>query len=375
MKNNTLLRQESIKKVFSVIREKGPISKRQLEDITKFSWGNISSIISLLSAKGYLMINGKQNTGVGRKPESFDVNNNNNFIVGVDFNVIGVTVVLCDLSGKIVWETELFFNKLEKDYMLEVLYSAVNKAFEYAKDKNILSIAVAMQGEVDTKNGISLCIDKVKDWNNVAVADILKEKYNVPAIVLHDPDCLLYSEKFFGAINNTNTENAVLIRIDHGAGIGVMCRGEILMSRKGETCEIGGMVIPFGKEGKQVKNILSTISVCDTYNALSSKKLTFEQIAHLAYAKEKTAQAVFEEVGAALAYTVNNVSVLLNPEKVILFGTLAQYNDLYIETVNNILSRLMQNPVPIVISKLKRNASAVGATIFAADYFVQNADF
>ena len=74
MKSNTQLRQESLKKVISVIREKGPISKRELQRITGFSWGNISSTITLLCEEGIISCAGKQETGLGRRPEEFDIN-------------------------------------------------------------------------------------------------------------------------------------------------------------------------------------------------------------------------------------------------------------------------------------------------------------
>jgi predicted transcriptional regulator len=67
MKSNTQLRQESLKKVISVIREKGPISKRELQRITGFSWGNISSTITLLCEEVIISCSGKQETGLGRR--------------------------------------------------------------------------------------------------------------------------------------------------------------------------------------------------------------------------------------------------------------------------------------------------------------------
>ena len=44
MKGNTQLRQESIRQVLSEIKYNGPISKRELQDKTGFSWGKISFI-------------------------------------------------------------------------------------------------------------------------------------------------------------------------------------------------------------------------------------------------------------------------------------------------------------------------------------------
>ena len=86
MKGNTQLRQKSLKKALTEIRNRGPVSKRELQDITGFSWGNISSITTELYNEKFIMVSGKQETFVGRKPDVFDININDNLIIGIDFS-------------------------------------------------------------------------------------------------------------------------------------------------------------------------------------------------------------------------------------------------------------------------------------------------
>ncbi len=375
MNNNTLLRQESIKKVFSAIREKGPLSKRQLQELTGFSWGSISSITAVLTAGGYLTPIGKQNNGVGRKPQSFDISVEDNFIIGIDFNFHGVTAVLCNLNGKTVWEVEKVFHVKEKNYTLDILYSVIEKARRFLPDKKITAIAIAMQGTVDTKTGVSARIDGIDGWENVPIAELLQSRYGLEVLVLHDPDCLLYAEKYFGAIGGNGTENAVLIRMDHDIGIGVMYRGTILMSGRGATCEIGTMVIPV-KTGRSVlKKIVSTIAVEERAAKQSGVKRTFEEIAALAASGDPAAKALFSEIGTALGFAINNVSILLNPEKVVLYGTVARHAELFRAELNNALKTVMGDYPSVLISKLDGGAAAIGATLFAADLFVEKNHF
>ena len=81
MKSNTQLRQKSIKKVLNEIRIRGPLAKRELQEITGFSWGNISSITTELFNDNYITASGKIETYVGRRPEAFDINENDTQIV------------------------------------------------------------------------------------------------------------------------------------------------------------------------------------------------------------------------------------------------------------------------------------------------------
>ena len=127
MKGNTRLRQESIKRVLCEIREKGPISKRELQAITGFSWGNISSVTNLLIEEGYIEALGKQETSVGRKPEEVDINTKDNYIIGIDFNSQGTLVAVCDLKGRIVKKYDSQTPNTDKDTALDTLYSLIEK--------------------------------------------------------------------------------------------------------------------------------------------------------------------------------------------------------------------------------------------------------
>ena len=100
MKGNTQLRQENIRRLLGEIRDRAPITKRELQDITGFSWGNISFITNKLLIERYIVPSGKQETSVGRKPEEYDINTAENLIIGVDYHLGGFVLVVTDLRGR-----------------------------------------------------------------------------------------------------------------------------------------------------------------------------------------------------------------------------------------------------------------------------------
>lgn len=378
MKSNTELRQKSIKKVLSVIRNRGPVSKRELQVITGFSWGNISSITTELLNYNYIMVSGKQETFVGRRPEMFDINENDNFIIGVDFSTKGVLAVLCDLRGRVVCKLEKQFEIKEKQAALDTLYSVLNDIIKKNKNKKILHIAVAMQGDVDHESGISLRIRKIEGWKNVPVCQLLEEKFNISALMLHDPDCLLYTEKFNGSLNSDVTNNALLLSItNHGVGIAALVGGKVYMGNRGKTCEIGNMVVPdFSKNGYDLlQNIFSSSWVGGQYSS-ENNGLTAADVADYARGGDSRAIKIFNNLGNSLGVALNNASNLFNPEKVILYGSFCKFSDCFLENTKSKLSELMGEDSPdIVISEFDDTAAAIGASLFAADLVIKELKF
>lgn len=377
MKVNTQLRQESIKKVLFEIRKNGPISKRELQTATGFSWGNISSITTRLMNEKYIMASGKQETYVGRKPEEFDININDNYIIGIDFNSEGVLLVVCDLKGRVVSRYDFKFLQKDKDYAVSNLFDLVEKAISQNKSKNISYIAVAMQGEVDTENGISVKISGIKDWKNIPVCKLLKERFGIETVMLHDPDCLLYTEKNLAYLCDKSVNNAILLRIDHGIGIAVMLGGNMYMGNKSKTCEIDKTVVPQKCGGwSLVRNLVSDKSVENIYFKDTNDRKSCSEIADLAHNGDEKAKEIFENLGTALAFALNNASGLLNPETVILFGDFVKYSPLFLSSTENLLKQLLGDECPeIVLSTLNNDAAAVGATLFATDKFIEKLKF
>lgn len=378
MKGNTQLRQESIKKVLFEIRQKGPVSKRELQALTGFSWGNISSITTCLMNEKYIMSSGKQETYVGRKPEEFDININDNYIIGVDFNSEGVLVVVCDLKGRVINRYDFKFEEKNKEYALHNLFTLVEKAIDDNKNKKITYIAVAMQGEVDTENGISVKISTISGWRNVPICKELEERFGIDTVVFHDPDCLLYTEKNFGKLSGKQVDNAILLRIDHGIGIAAMLSGNMYMGNKGKTCEIDKTAVPVKgeREWSLLRNIVSDKSVERRYSELTGENKKCNDIAQAAQNGGETEKDIFKQLGIALGFALNNTIGLLNPETVILFGDFIKYHTLFLSFTENTLKELLAEEMPeIVLSQLNNDAAAVGATLFATDKVIEKLKF
>ncbi|MEE1074896.1 MAG: ROK family protein [Acutalibacteraceae bacterium] len=376
MKGNTKLRQKSIKRVLTEIRNRGPVSKRELQDITGFSWGNISSITAELFNENYIMVSGKQDTFVGRKPEIFDINNNDNFIIGIDFSTKGILAVLCDLRGRAIVKMTRAFAEMTYECAINTLYAVIECFINDYKDKKILHIAIAMQGDVDHEKGVSMRIKAIEGWRNVPVCDLVSQKFGIKVAMLHDPECLLYTEKNYGILEGVPIENALILSItNHGIGIATMLGGKTYMGNKGRTSEIGTVVVPYGEkmEWHCLDTVLKENWVQKEYN---SPDVTAKVIAEMARSGNNEALSIFKNIGTSLGYALNNASILLNPEKIILFGSFCKYSDLFLQSAVLQLQTLMGEYAPIIsVSSFEEDSAAIGATLYATDIAINDLNF
>ena len=373
MKGNTQLRQESLKKVLTEIRLKGPVSKRELQRITGFSWGNISSIITMLCDKGFIVPAGKQDTGVGRKPEEFDINTEDNYIIGVDFNCAYVMATVCDLRGRIIasFKNE-FGNAVETEEAIETLYKTVFPAVEFCGDKTLNYIAVAMQGDVDAINGVSVELTPIKGWKNIPVCQMLKDKFKIETIMFHDPDCVLYAERYFGVLGDLNIKNAVEVIFAHGMGMGALLENRIYRGNKGKSCEIKDLVVPSKNDDgySGLSDIMeSSESFIESYRRITGCSVTADELGALARKGDAAALGVFTEAVKALSFALVNVYHLFNPDKIVLFGEFQKYSDLIVSCIEALVKEITKNnfSAAIELSTLDNTATAVGASLFAAD--------
>lgn len=378
MKGNTQLRQESIRQVLSEIKYNGPISKRELQDKTGFSWGKISFISNLLVNENYVMTVGKQETVVGRKPEELDININDNYIIGIDFYNDGILTVVCDLKGRVINKYQQDFAKQDYDTALETMFSLVKKAIYDNPKRNIIEISIAMQCDVDTENGISKGIRAIDGWKNVPVGKLLYDKFNIPALVLHDPDCLLYAERFYGSLRDDKVQNVALLRLDHqGIGIAALLDGEMFTGVNARKCEIGTIAVPDEENGyRLLYSIISKNYIKREYFKLSGEKLSCDEIADLARSGDEDALKIFKHQAMALGFAFNSMISLLNSEKIVIFGEFSKYLDLILPDAQKVVRDLLYGQCPeIVISELQNEAAAVGAALCASDRVINGLEF
>lgn len=330
----------NVQQIFQQIVDNGPISRREIQEQTGFSWGLISQVTNRLIAEGYVAAEDDlTSSGVGRRAEKLDVVTDNHFYIGVDIDSDGMYAVVTDMKGRLVESSRYSWQEKVCEQVLQMIYGVLDCLMEKYADKNITRIGVSTQGITDVARGVSVYIRKIKNWVDVPLRELLGSRYDVDVVVAHDPDCLMESERAFGLLKKANVSDVLLMHFNHHAnslGMSVMVDGQLYFGHRGRAAEIGYTIIGETADGKP--RMLEDDIVDDS---ISSAQLC-------------------NSIGKAMAVA----NTLFNPEIIVLNIPECSFADQLIEAVERwIRTASYDTSVKVRTSKLKQEAKARGAAM------------
>ena len=370
MINNESVILNGIHIVLNNIRENGPISKQEIKKNTGLAWATVSTAVNELVKKGYVVSCCKQKSqGAGRKADEYDITPHDNYFIGIDFSYNRIQYVVVDLKGRVVKGTEVEISVRERDSVLEQLFSDIDGFFDEFHDKKIMGIGMAVQGVVDVKEGVSVYIAKIKDWNQIPLKQLLEERYGVETLVLHDPDCLIKSEMFLGGLKGKNVTDAILIRINFRAGIGmaVMINGQVHHGVHGKAGEIGYTII---KNTPDTDRFLEEHVLREALiKEYSSRKPDDEKISYPEFVsrlenKDEICREIYEDLSKKIGFAIASGCTFYDPESLIIHTSSCPCPELLYElVVNFVKENVYDKTIMITHSDLREDAIAVGGAL------------
>lgn len=292
--------------VLNVIRNCGAVSRKQISDITGLSWGGMTKIVNKLFHHGYIVEEkDESSSGVGRIPSLIRIDGSRNVVIGLDLNREGFRAYVMNLCGDVLKEYSSDVCYREKNELLDTILYFIGKIVQDYEEKNIMSIAAAMQGILDIDKGISIKFPHCPDWKNVPIRDIVEQEFGIDVFVEHDPNCMLYSR-----LSEEESENMLLFRLDRSIGMAVSVNGEIL--RGNGLLEVAHcIVVPEGKTCRcgQRGCIEAYLAPCLEGNAIQENALW--------------------ELMDPLALLMNNMVRVFHSDTVILTGKLMKYSSIF----------------------------------------------
>lgn len=382
MKGNTRLKQDNIGRVLEEIRSRAPITKRELQDITGFSWGNISTIVNELRENGYIVSVGKQETMVGRRSDQYDISTRDNLVIGIDLNMNGILLVVTSIRGQIVYRERELYRERERQCVLDTLYEMIDKAIAVVGKECLRHIAIGLQGYVDTKQGVSTRIAALKNWENIPLVELVEERYGINCTLIHDPDCVLRAEMNRGWLYKDSVDAALLLRLEkYEVGMSIIMNGRLRIGVHERAGEVGQVLLPYDNEMGwiSVDNLLPESNMANNYAKLypeETERMTYALLAERVKAKDQKAMRFLQQWVLALGMLLLNMANLFDPEQVIIYGEMLQYQDMYRDLLTELLKdKAYGSSVKLLFSKQNMDAAAVGAALWGADNWMRGLAF
>ena len=139
-----LQRQDNINIIESCLRLLGDMTRRELCDRLKLSWGCVSELSSLLIHSEVLLEKKSNGGDRGRTPLLLTLNPKKR-VLGTDINTMGISCCLCDMYGKVIKEQRFDTDFSDKSGLLKSTTGAVLETLG-SDLAECVGIGIAMQG-------------------------------------------------------------------------------------------------------------------------------------------------------------------------------------------------------------------------------------
>lgn len=307
--------------------------------------------------------------------------------IGVDIGGTKIAVAILDEAGKL-----LSFNRvateasdgreaIENNMLVAIRTTLAHVGGEGLKVK---AIGVGVPGIVDYDSGV-LAPSGNLSGVSLAPREYLEPVFGVRVFVENDANLAAFGEYTMGV--GLGARSMVFVAIGTGAGCGIIINGHIYRGYSGYAGECGRMIVDPRQIGVMLPDFgcwettVSGIGIAkaarealrrnDIKSVMTSlvdgevDSITAETVFVAANAGDAVAKGIVEKATTLLAYGVVNISVLLDPEIIVLGGGVMPGFAPYIEKIKETVAFFRPMPPRVVESKLGTSAGAIGAAAFA----------
>ncbi|MBC8047703.1 MAG: ROK family protein [Fimbriimonadaceae bacterium] len=217
-------------------------------------------------------------------------------------------------------------------------------------------------------------------WKGITpLEEYFKKQFNLPAALTNDAKAAALGEMFFGAAKGCL--NYLFITLGTGLGAGIIVNGNLVYGHDSMAGEVGHVIVvrngrqcPCGRQGCLEQYVSAPGIVKKYYGILRRKNLEkfrtslgsmidSATICELALEKDEIALEAYKKTSDILGLALANSVCYTRPEKIFLFGGLAQSGDLIFEptkeSFEKYLMPIYKNKISILPSGLKESEAAI----------------
>ena len=330
--------------VLNLIRNRMPISRKEIAHISGLSTAAVSKITGVLLERGLIHEVGEQiQENAGRRSILLRLNPTAGFVIGVKITERAISSVVTDLEASIR-HSELkdiahvalrpapgqpINPVLLLDHVVQSIDSTISRCG--IDLTQLMGIGIGINGLVDSKAGISVMAPHF-GWRDVPISQIIRQHFDIPVVVENDIRTLTIAEQSFG--HGRGIEHFVTValgfgvgagfvvngQIDRGAGGGAGEFGHIIVQSGGPVCSCGrrGCLEAFTSEPAIVRQVKEWMAAGRPTTLTTIGSL--EQIVNAANEGDSLCQDVLAEAGRWLGVGVSSLINILNPELIIIAG-------------------------------------------------------
>ncbi|MBQ7725778.1 MAG: ROK family protein [Clostridia bacterium] len=242
----------------------------------------------------------------------------------------------------------------------DMITKLITLADEISGGKKPESIGISCGGPLDSERGVILGPPNLKGWDEVPIAEQIREHYGVPVSLQNDANACAVAEWKFGA--GRGCRNMVFLTFGTGLGAGLILDGKLYRGASDNAGEVGHIrlenfgPVGYGKAGS-FEGFCSGGGIAQLGYTLALEKaqqgkpplylkpgdrredITAKSIAEAALQGDKTALEVYQICGEMLGKGLSVIMDLLNPERIVIGNIFARAQNLLWQSAGEVIKR------------------------------------
>lgn len=369
-----LIRKINRSSVLNLVRENSPISRTQIARRLSMSLPTVMRIVEDLVEEDLVRPHEKTEPTGGRRRPLLEFNSDAYAVVGVDLGGTKMLGAVANLAGTIQQEIQNPLQGNGSDGALQRLFQLIESLLSTPRPagQRIRGIGIGAPGITLGEEGVVTWAPSLA-WRGLPLKEILSDRFDFPVFVENDVNLAALGELGFGA--GRGVQNLVSISVGTGIGAGIIVDGALYRGHRQAAGEIGYLPPGVGFLGRRydqfgaLENLASGTGIAERARLLLEQQnlpipdsgLSAEQVFAAARRQEPWAVQAISETVDYLSLAIASVSVLLDPELIVLGGGVALSADLLVEPILRRLDGVVPHPPRMVVSTLGRRAAVMGA--------------
>ena len=307
--------------------------------------------------------------------------------IGIDVGGTNVKIALVSDQGKIIYSNTIPTRaEMGYEYTINSMKDAIRELLKETKHapKDIEGIGFGFPGQIDCQNGIVRLAPNIPGWINVPIAEIMEKEFGISVRVDNDVRTATLGELNYGA--GVGCQNLVCITVGTGIGSGLVVNGKLVRGASNAAGELGhiklnmqgGPLCGCGDRGclEAYASGPSIVAMAEEYikggkttkyRELANPDITPYIVAVAAKEGDPVARQIFRIMGEYIGMGLTSVVNLLNPEKIIIGGGVADAGDILFDPIKETIQKramvIQRDAVEIVPAQLGNTAGVIGASL------------
>ncbi len=325
-----VLRAMNDRAVLDLLVAHGPLTRTRIGELTGLSKPTTSQLLGRLEAAGLVHTTGSLSGRPGPNALLYEIDPGAGHVAALSADPTGITALVADITGTVLGQARVEAEAVTEDVRhrtAQLVAEAVDGALRQAGlgHDDLRAAVIGTPGAIDPHTGQLRYAPHLPGWHSRTLRDDLAAVLGTPVDIENDVNLAAVAEQYEGAAQDF--DNYVLTWLDEGVGAAIVLGGTLLRGATGGAGEIGYMPLPGAPlvRGGSAGSGSASGGGDGGFESLVSAYVVRELTGGGATLAEVFADdAALDEVARRIATGIAAVVAVVDPELVVLSGSVAQ---------------------------------------------------